>query len=384
MRIALVAKKVVSNFGGAERHAESLARTLHREGHEVHLVSSNFSRDLPDGIVKHDVAPIPCESLLPEVFGYLLRCRDLVRRLNCDIVYALTFYYPTDLYRAGDGVFRHWLYLKHPGRLSRWGAEVLSKRRSFLAMERKIYEGDNCKRFIVNSQLVKRHIGQYYHIPSDRIHVVYNGVDHQAFYPGEPEEILRRRHQLGINEQELLILFVAHNWQRKGLETLLKGAARLIRNREARLFVVGRGKVGRWTRLIRDLGIAQGVSFIDATPNVADWYQIADCMVLPTQYDPFANVCLEAMACAVPVITTFENGVSELIEPSRNGFLLSSANACQELESQLAAFRDASLRDRLKKEALVTARYYTLEENARQTLKVFDLIAGRQLICNQV
>lgn len=370
MKIALVTKEFLPQRGGAERYSEALATTLARLGHELHIFSARFAPEVVPLFQLHQVGwpwyPHPVKSL-----AFISKMHKAILAAGpFDIVYALTHYYPADMYRAGDGVQRHWAQINHPNLIARTVAQLMPKRLATLYVERAIYNTSHCRAIVTNSQLVKHHIQTFYPFPASNIHVVYNGVDQRLFCPGTAQTREAWRHKWSIGEKTMVLLFVAHNWKRKGLTTLLQGSARLLRERLAMVVVIGRGKPNAWQPLLQKLEIAGQVLFIPATPEIVAWYQNADVLVLPTQYDPFSNVCLEAMACGLPVITTQENGASELIRPGQNGYILSSARAHEELAVQLAAMQDPQKRHDLGKDAFETAQTFTVERNALETLEV--------------
>ena len=374
MKIALITKDVVPSHGGLERYGAGLAKSLAALGEEVHLFSGRCDEILPPNIQHHAVAATK------SFWG--IRSDDPIRQAvqasGCDLVYALVPYYPTDMYRAGDGVQAHWMRLKYPWRLTRALAGLMPKRAISLRHERRLYDPCHCRTIVTNSQLVKRHIEEYYQFPSSRIHVVYNGVDHSLFCPGNESDQQLWRQQRQIPDQAMLILFVAHNWPRKGLDTVLHGAAKLLKSHQALVVVIGRGNQRQWQAYAHRLGIADAtIRFVPPTSQIVPWYRAADLFVLPTHYDPFANVCLEAMACGLPIITTTENGSGELIKPGTNGYLLSTPFRHDELANHLDHLCDPKLRSDMGREALITAHNFTLERNARETLQVCQACHSR-------
>ena len=113
---------------------------------------------------------------------------------------------------------------------------------------------------------------------------------------------------------------------------------------------------------------------IDSPPPVAmpHVYAAADVFLLPTLYDPFANVTLEALAAGLPVITSAQNGASEIIEDDKNGFILPRADDDKLIVHLLNELADPELRARFRKPAQTLAQQYDLPRNLNATLAVFD------------
>jgi UDP-glucose:(heptosyl)LPS alpha-1,3-glucosyltransferase len=93
-------------------------------------------------------------------------------------------------------------------------------------------------------------------------------------------------------------------------------------------------------------------------------------MVLPTLYDPFANVCLEAMACGKPVITTSANGAAEIIRPGETGFVQKDPRSYIELALLLEKCLDREKRMAMGRRAREISLDFTLRKNLMETIDV--------------
>jgi UDP-glucose:(heptosyl)LPS alpha-1,3-glucosyltransferase len=377
MKIALLIKEFVPTRGGLERYSYTLATTLVTLGHELHVWSMRFAERIPAAIHCHPVAqPAWCPWTAP--LNAVRKMREAVQHHGCDVLLALSPFYPADVYRSADGVQAHWMRIKYGNALLRFCAQSQPRRMAINAIERCLYRPQNCKTIITNSCMVKNLILRYYQFPPDRIHVVYNGVDGQVFHPGSEEGRLDWRKQWQIPTDKMVVLFVANDWRRKGLDFLMDGARHDLQSGKALLVVVGRGNIGKWQKIAARLHISQGVVFAGATPQVGEWYRAADVLVLPTCYDPFANVTLEAMSSGLPVITTADNGAAELIGNGHSGYVLSQATGkrswhgydSEELAAYLSALHCPDTRRCLGAKALATAQQFTLSRNAEATVAV--------------
>lgn len=114
--------------------------------------------------------------------------------------------------------------------------------------------------------------------------------------------------------------------------------------------------------------------FIGHSKETEKYYGMADIFILPSRYEPFANVCLEAMACGLPVVTTITNGASELIEEGVNGFVLEDWNDSESLAEIIRRLRDNQMREKLGNNAADTAKNFTWERHLQEISMVFDLL----------
>ncbi|QNM96850.1 glycosyltransferase family 4 protein [Chitinimonas koreensis] len=228
-----------------------------------------------------------------------------------------------DLYRAGDGVHREWLAQRRRqlGPLARLGLWFNPLHHYALAAEKKLFTSPRLRAVICNSQMVKDELKHWFGLPDERLRVIYSGIDAEAFSPQRARA--RRdamRQQLGIAPDAAVLAYVGSGFERKGVATCL--AALAAAGGETRLVVVGHDKrARRYQAQAAALGIAGRVHFVGAQKNVQDWYGMADALFLPTLYDPFPNVALEAFACGLPVLTSRKSGAAEFVREGENGFV---------------------------------------------------------------
>ncbi|MFN7144430.1 MAG: glycosyltransferase family 4 protein, partial [Myxococcota bacterium] len=147
---------------------------------------------------------------------------------------------------------------------------------------------------IANSELGARGLRDDY--GAARVEVVYNGVDLARFRP-DPEVGAAVRREL--NAEGPVAVFLGTGFHRKGLDTAIAALPP-----GWTLWVAGKDKP--WTA-------PPAVRFLGPWRDPERLLQAADVMILPTRYDPFANACLEALACGIPALTTPDNGAAEVL-----------------------------------------------------------------------
>jgi UDP-glucose:(heptosyl)LPS alpha-1,3-glucosyltransferase len=371
MRIALIARRLSLSHGGVERFSVNLARTLLGAGHEVHILAGCWDEEI-EGAHYHRVEAPKRPSWL-RVLLFAHRCGKLASRTDFDIVYGLTQVFPQDVHRMGEWLHIHWIRLRFPNRAMRWLQYLIRPvHLANLYVERQIYRPGNFVRILANSHLCKNQISQYYDVPPEEISVVYNGVDHDLFNASARRKFRGpMREKLGIPESRKVILFVSTNWKRKGLDTILRAMAV---SDGYDLVVVGRGKVGPYRRKAGRLGVAHRVSFTGPSTEVERCYGAADLFVLPTRYDPCANVCLEALACGLPVVTTRANGAGEIVESGGCGRVIEQWDDAAELARAIEECLKSPAWEEMSLRALQAAAPLTLERNVAETLALFETV----------
>jgi UDP-glucose:(heptosyl)LPS alpha-1,3-glucosyltransferase len=150
--------------------------------------------------------------------------------------------------------------------------------------------------------------------------------------------------------------------------------SRLRYKEKYRLLVVGKGNIPLYQRVAQRLGLQEITIFCGFQEQMPPFYGAADIFVLPSYYDPFGNVCLEAMACGLPVITTRETGVSELMAHGRSGFVLDHPENISTLANWLEALEDPELRRSMGFEAQEQAAFLTIKRNVERTILSYQKV----------
>jgi UDP-glucose:(heptosyl)LPS alpha-1,3-glucosyltransferase len=183
------------------------------------------------------------------------------------------------------------------------------------------------------------------------------------------------RLSFGVPEDVPLVLFVGSQYRLKGLEFAIRALAEM--KTKAVLLVVGGDARAPFKRLAEQLGVAERVIFAGARHDLPRIYPAADAFVLPTLYETFALVCLEAMASGLPVLASPVGGIEDYLVDGKNGFHIQRDS--QDIALKLdRVLNDVTLHERLRDAGLATAKNYSWEKIAKQYLNLFnELLAER-------
>ena len=233
------------------------------------------------------------------------------------------------------------------------GAGVAAEREPALriAEERRIIaEAD---RLVAANVIERAQLAGLYGADAARIAVIPCGVDTELFAPNE-QSVARAR--LGLPGGPLL-LYVGRIAPIKGLQTLVDAVGCLRgAGTPARLAVVGGdadeprdGHEADVRRRAARLGLGGAVTFVGAQPQerLRDWYVAADVTVLPSYYESFGMVALEAMACGRPVVASRVGGLQTTVRDGATGMLVPENDPCALAEAITRVLGDAALRWRL-------------------------------------
>ena len=333
-----------TKFGGAEVYLGRLSDELNRLEIPHTLVHSSVPKFLPSWL------------------------RAMVFNLQVCLTKKDSFYFSLeriscpDIYRAGDGVHKVFLQIEDKSKFNPLHLVYLYlEKRTFL----------NSKIIIANSLMVKNEIINTYNINPERIRVIYNGFTLEKGNYENSFVKLKEEFNFKKAPNEKIFLYVGSGFKRKGVKEFLEILSKL-NNRNFKAFVIGREKkINFYKTLSRNLRLEDKVTFTGARSDVKDFYTISDIFLFPTRYEPFSNVVLEAMNYGNVVITTKQNGASEILS---SDYIMSNADDSSIIEKiNKLLINDLEI-DRIKNENLEIVKNFSIEKNVDQTLKVINEI----------
>jgi len=312
-KIAILIKKFGS-IGGLEKYARNLAFAFDQRGLEVTVLTTGpVLETFPFEVVSFDISS---KFSFLQLRHFDQRCLAWLEKHPMDIVFGMDRNSLQTHYRAGNGV--HAAYLDRRKKNCPWWKRLSFDwnplHRTILQFEKETFENPTTRLIFTNSQMVKQEILNYYTTPSEKITVVHNGVQwNELQEPFEKsfhmKETLLKKWNLPSNCCQLL--FVGNEYGRKGLAYLLQA---LSNRKNFHLSVVGKDKnqIG-YQNLAKKLGISSQISFFGIQKEIVPFYQMADAVIIPSTYDPFANVTVEALSMGCFVISSNQNGGSEIL-----------------------------------------------------------------------
>ena len=228
--------------------------------------------------------------------------------------------------------------------------------------------------FVGVSEGVADEVRSYYPRLADRVTSIPNGVDTEVFAPGRRSAEARAlRQKLGIGDDRLVAIFVGSEWERKGLEALIRALA-LTTGWD--VVVAGSGDRKRYELMADSLGVGGAVHWLGVSHDVQLAYEMADALVFPTSYEAFSLVTLEAAASGLPILATAVNGVSELLTDGQTGFQITrEPSVIAARLAQLAA--DPDLRKQMGDAARRSALDFRWDTMAARHQQLYERIAGR-------
>ncbi len=270
-----------------------------------------------------------------------------------------------------------------------------------LGRVRRVYQGKNDNfpdvRFEIEERIIaaadriiaecpqdKEDLTHLYQAEPERVSIVPAGFD-----PEEMEAISKpaARKQLGLPEDERIILQLGRVVPRKGIDTVIHGLARLVRDYDirARLVVVGgesedpdpriNPELARLMKIAKKEKVADLVTFVGRRQRniLKYYYSAADIFVSTPWYEPFGITPLEAMACGTPVIGSNVGGIKYTVVDGKTGYLVPPKDPDSLAARMAEMFQKPELLARFSKQAVARVRkHFTWERVAELLAEVYE------------
>jgi len=345
--------------GGMSVYIRELARELGKMGHTVDV----YTRI-------HDPADPLIEPMGPNARLIHLRAGEEATIRKMDVFNSLGEFtdnlekFWTENNLTYDIVFTHYWLSALVGKYlqNKWKIPYIAMYHTLGAVKNAIGIGDgepalrlnsenetvsDCRRVIVATEKEKQDISFYYDAFPGKVDVVPCGVNMELF---RPHDRLASRQKLGLTENKI-VLFVGRIDPLKGIEQLIRSVS-LLKNQESlRLIVIGGdagslAEVEKLQKLAASLDIAERITFqgIVKQEALSLYYSAADVCVVPSYYESFGLVPLEALACGTPVVATDVGDLRNIIREGESGYIIPD-NSPEKLAAAVSMVFDGPVRD---------------------------------------
>jgi UDP-glucose:(heptosyl)LPS alpha-1,3-glucosyltransferase len=364
---------------GIERCAVELAEHIAAQGHEIHFHCGKWKSAEDSRVILHHV---PTWDIVnsARIATYAMSAQRSLRAgeydvthshggvVGCDIVTAHS------CHRAGIEIRR-----KLKEKAPRTGINFGVADRIRLMIEQKNYAERRYKKVVAVSGGVKRELVQYYGVPEGDIVVIPNGVDLDEFTPANRLRFRDRlREKLGISSVVPVLIFVANEFDRKGLKVIIE-ALPLLKIPELRLLVLGGDNKFPYLGLTRKLGVDGQVLFLGNVQEISQHYAASDLFILPTFYEASSLAVLEAAASGLPLLVTKVNGTEEFVVDGANGYFISRDPEDIAEKIQLLISDSEKLRT-LSVNARRTAERYSWDQISESILSLYRQVFDMKMI----
>jgi glycogen synthase len=379
--------------GGLARHVRKLAEGLVAAGIEVHVLTRGGghrpAEEERHGVVVHRVAEpdFPKDDLdafiawVEDMNSDLAAAGErLGERFDFDLVHSHDWLVAPAAEQLKDSFGTPWLVTVHATEHGRHQGWVRKHPQSYIhGVERRMVR--SADRVITCSDYMRGHVNQVFRVAKRNITTIQNGIDPEDLEPVEPTDLTELRAQFAAPDEKLVLL-VGRLVYEKGFHLALEALPRVIRRLgNVRFVVCGTGTAeADLKEQARKLRLTKRGTFIGWTGDdmLHSLYRVADLCVVPSIYEPFGLVALEAMASGCMCLVADTGGLREVVPADGTAGLRFTARDPRSLAEMIEkTLTDAPLRERLVAEAREHVLKFDWAEVARETAAVYeDLVAS--------
>jgi glycosyltransferase involved in cell wall biosynthesis len=318
-------------IGGISSHVKYLSRSLARSGVKVYVVTCDFpgapEHEIVDGVEVFRIDSYKNPSPDFATWVYLMNVNmqkeaaGLINSLGgkVDVIHAHDWLVAT----AAIGlkhVFRKPLFA------TIHSTETGRRNGIHFDYERMIHETEawltyEAWKVICCSDYMVSHVQWAFGLPSDKLIMVPNGVNYDIYSKYENEDMRQFRSKFAIPEEKI-VLFVGRLVYEKGVHVLVNAAPKVLTKANAKFIIVGNGYMkDQLSGLVKATGLANKVMFTGFVDDdtLRRLQTCANVSVVPSLFEPFGIVALEAMAAKSPVVVSDTGGLSEIVEHDVSG-----------------------------------------------------------------
>jgi len=393
MNIMLQSHTFFPVLGGIENYLYHVSKVLQKMGHQPIILCERHDEklsvfDIFDGIpiVRHPYYNIPKPLLFikPKLISSQLKHFIYEYAKNVDLIisryphycYATClldikvpiFYIPATLY---------WRYIKRSSEASEL------KEKFFNFLWKPILDHLESKSIIMSkevitlSQHISRSLAQYYGFDSRGFVLNPPGVDLDRFT--KPHCSMEVRREFNIPKNRVVVIYVGRLSTEKNVEKLIRDFSQ-VKGKNVQLLIVGCGpERSKLERLVNELGMVDRITFVGLREDVERFYAAADIFFLPSKYEAFGQVILEAMAAGLPCIAfkrawpEYEVASEEIIRDRVTGFCVDPYNKQELQERLLYLIENPDIRIRMGKAGREECRRkFTWEGHVRRLLDLVN------------
>lgn len=344
----------INCWGGVEKWVITMADSLHQKGYNTFLVCRK------DSIIERKTKGLPVQTYNVNFYNSIditsvWNIQKIIREQNIGLIICST---NLDIKLAGLA-----------GKLA--GIPVISRQGLALITDRikyKILIKNYTTSVLTNTLSIKKQYESYKWFPENHIQVIYNGVAARTIDSGNVKVL---RQQFISAPEEKLILSAGRLTTQKGFSYLIE-AARIAQeqNRPWKFLIVGDGREKTVLESLIKKYQLKNIRLIGFRDNIQDYYACADIFVLSSITEGLPNVVLEAMIHKCPVIATNINGVCEVIENKKNGWIIPPRNSQAIFESINNCINDPVILKEMTQNAYQTVRdKFTVEKSTDHFIK---------------
>lgn len=375
-------------IGGISPHIYFLSKHLAKQDVKVYVITCDFpgapAHEVVDGveIYRVDSYKNPSPDFATWVYLMNMNMQKEAAALMRTISKKVDVIHAHDWLVANAGIGLKHIFRK-PLLVTMHSTEMGRRDGLHTTAERMIHETEawlnyEAWKVICCSEYMISHVRYVFGLPNDKLVMIPNGVN-TANYDGIDLECSQFRNQYALPEEKI-VLFVGRLVYEKGVHVLINAVPKILSKVNAKFIIVGSGYMKeQLLNIVRSMGLEHKVlfeGFMDEM-SLLKLQKCSDVSVVPSLFEPFGIVALEAMAARSPVVASDTGGLSEIIEHDVTGVKVYSNNPDSLAWGITKVLLDQEYAKRIKENAYRRVHEkYNWEKIAQQTKCIYEKVLG--------
>lgn len=376
-------------IGGISPHMYFLSKSLAKNGVKVHIVTCDFpgapTHEVIDGVEVHriDSYKNPSPDFATWVYLMNLNMQKEAAAIVANLPDKIDVFHAHDWLVATAGIGLKHVFRK-PLLVTMHSTEIGRRDGLHTNTEKMIHETEawltyEAWRVICCSDYMVQHVKWAFGLPNDKLVMVPNGVNSHVYDGLEKQDLTAFRSKYALPDEKI-VLYVGRLVYEKGIHILINTVPKVLEKVNAKFVIVGTGYMKEQLfNIVKSMGLEHKVLFtgFEEESNVLKLQKLADVSVVPSMFEPFGIVALEAMAAKSPVVVSDTGGLSEIVDHETSGVKAYSNNTDSLAWGITKILLDENFRRRIKENAYKKIlEKYDWDKIAQQTRHVYEGVLG--------
>jgi glycogen synthase len=376
-------------IGGISPHVFFLSKSLAKNGVKVHVVTCDFpdapAHEVIDGVEVYriDSYKNPSPDFATWVYLMNLNMQKEAAAIAAKLPDEIDVFHAHDWLVATAGIGLKHVFRK-PLLVTMHSTEIGRRDGLHTTTEKMINETEawltyEAWRVVCCSDYMMQHVKWAFGLPNDKLVRVPNGVNPHVYDGLEKQDLTAFRRTFALPEEKI-VLYVGRLVYEKGIHILINAVPKVVEKVNAKFVIVGSGYMKeQLSNIVKSMGLEHKVLFTGFVEeeNLLKLQKCADVSVVPSLFEPFGIVALEAMAAKSPIVVSDTGGLSEIVDHDQTGIKAYPNNADSLAWGITKILLDENFRNRIRENAYKKIlEKYDWNKIAQQTRHVYEGILG--------
>jgi glycosyltransferase involved in cell wall biosynthesis len=378
LQVCLISKQFPPGVGGAETYAYELANGLAERGHEVDVYtqwidSPDEPIDVHENVTVNRICKARRKLVTFETLWFSFTARRTIDFEQYDIIHGTLMPASTVAVTPFNDIDAPVVLTSHGTSIGETKAVALETPADYLLkfffhpmnVVMDYVAGHDADRVIAISDHAYEQLTTQYGLDENDVAMIPHGVDTDRYYP-------RDETHSAVSEEKITLLYVGRLGARKGIDLVIR-ALNDVSDPKFEFIIAGTGRHKESLRsLTHELGLNDSVTYLGYVPDkeLPKLYSSADIFILPSRYEGFGLVLLEAIACGTLALGADAGGIPTAIDDGEDGYVV-SRNPDSFTEAIEELMQDEDKRQRMNEQAIQDIDTRSWNRTVQKTVSVY-------------